>query len=102
MKVTPLLFSGCEKRSCIDLGHRAQGMRLECREHHTSLAIVPGPRGMTLLHAQNGLWPISRGSISVVDAQVIEVSRYHDGFSNWIGDYRAELESVNGQPIGHL
>ena len=71
-------------------------MRLECREHHTSLAIVPGPRGMTLLRAQNGLWPTSRGSPSVFDAQVIEVSRYHDGFSNWTGDYRAESESVNG------
>jgi len=57
-------------------------MLLECREHRTSLAIVPGPRGMTLLRAQNGLWPTSRGSFSVVDAQVIEVSRYHDDFSN--------------------
>jgi len=77
-------------------------VRLECREHHTSLAIVPGPRGMTILHAQNGLRPTSRGSFSVVDAQVIEVSRYHDDFSNRISDYRAELESVNGQPIDHL
>lgn len=57
-------------------------MRLECREHRTSLAIFPGPRGMTLLRAQNGLWPISRGSLSVVDAQAVEVSRYHSDFSN--------------------